>query len=89
MSPTYLVAMKLFSLVASALGLAYAAEEVAEVPEVADAWQTASNADKNIWKNDVLHAASTTKQIKNKSCKLPKGKSLKQLGTPSQVHFMR
>merc|ERR1719331_1236422 len=81
----------LFSLVASALGLAYAAEEVAEVPEVADAFQSASTADKNIWKNDVLHAASTTKQIKNKSCKLPKGKSLQQLGTPSQVskHYYR
>ena len=52
--------MKLFSVVASALGLAYPAEEVAEAPEVADVWQTASNADRNIWKNDGRHAASTS-----------------------------
>ena len=74
--------MKLLSLVASALGLAHAAEEVA------DAFQTASSADIKIWQNDVLHAASTTKQIKNKSCQLPKGKTLKQLGTPSEVYFI-
>jgi len=71
--------MKLAALVASALGLTHAAEEVA------DAWQTASNADKNIWKSDVLHAASTAKQIKNKSCQIPKGKSLQKLGEPTQV----
>ena len=71
--------MKLAALVASALGLAHATEEVA------DAWQTASNSDKTIWKSDVLHAASTAKQIKNKSCQIPKGKSLQKLGTPTQV----
>ena len=81
--------MKLFSLVASALGLAYAAEDVADVadiPDVADAgWQDASDADVRTWKNDVLHAQGTLKDIKNKQCKLPKGQSLHKLGNPKNV----
>merc|ERR1719264_1788692 len=80
--------MKLFALVAGALGLAHAAEEVADA---ADAWQSASSYDKKVWKADVLHAASTMKQIKNKSCQLPKGKSLYKLGDPTSVskHYYR
>ena len=71
--------MKLAALVASALGLVHATEEVA------DAFQSASADDKKVWKNDVLHAASTAKQIKNKSCQIPKGKSLQKLGDPAKV----
>ena len=73
--------MKLAALVASALGLAHATEEVA------DAWQTASADDKKVWKSDILHAASTAKQIKNTSCKIPKGKSLQKLGDPTDVRL--
>merc|ERR1719183_1467167 len=74
--------MKLFALLAGALGLAHAAEEVAS----ADGYQSLSGADKKVWKDDVIHAASTLKQVKNNSCKLPKGKSLKKLGDPHKVN---
>merc|ERR1712151_849557 len=50
-----------------------------------DVWQDVSDADARVWKNDVLHASSTMKQIKNKSCKLPNGKSLEKLGNPTKV----
>ena len=73
--------MKLFKLVASALGLAHAAEDVAGT------WQDASDADLKTWRSDVLHAASTAKQIKNKSCQLPKGKNIAKLGDPTSVRF--
>ena len=71
--------MKLFALLASAIGLTHAAEDV---------WQDVSDADARVWKNDVLHASSTMKQIKNKSCKLPNGKSLKKLGNPTKVRVV-
>ena len=73
--------MKLFSLLAGALGLAHATEEVAN----AAGWQDASDADTKTWKSDVLKAESTVKQIKNKGCQVPKGKSLAKLGDPTDV----
>ena len=76
--------MKLiFVLLAGALALAHAAEEVA------DAFQSLSDADIRTWKTDVVHAESTMKSIKNRACKLPKGKSLAKLGTPTSVSAMR
>ena len=72
--------MKLFSVLAGALGLAHAAEEVANA-----VWQDASDADTRVWKNDILKAASTAKQIKNKNCQVPKGKNLQKLGNPTDV----
>ena len=71
--------------IASAFGLAHAAE----VPDAPDSWQDLSDADAKVWKNDVLHASSTIKQIKNKSCILPKGKSLSKLGNPTKVRVVR
>ena len=77
--------MKAVTLLAGALGLANAAQDAADVPDVPNDWQDASDADVKTWKNDVVHAQSTMKSIKNKSCQLPKGKSLSKLGNPSKV----
>ena len=77
--------MKLFNLAANALGLVYA---TVDVSYDTNAWQDASDADIRVWKSDVLNAASTAKQIENKSCQLPKGKDLTKLGLPSSVRLL-
>ena len=77
--------MKLFNLVANALGLVYA---TVDVSDDTNAWQNASDADIRVWKSDVLNAASTAKQIKNKSCQLPKGEDITKLGLPSSVRLL-
>ena len=72
-------------LVPLAIALAHAAEEVVDTADAG--WKTSSDADTKEWRNDVMHASNTMKQIKSKSCKPPPGRSLSRLGSPKQVCF--
>ena len=72
-------------LVPLAIALAHAAEEVVDTADAG--WKTSSDADTREWRNDVMHASNTMKQIKNKACKPPARTNLGRLGSPKQVCF--